>query len=201
MNRITSDSEAELTVVGIDIGQDVFNFVGFDANGKIAFRRNIRRLALAETFKALPACIVGMEARLSAHFIARTLRGLGHEPSIIPAKYAESFAKGQKNDYNDAEAIADRGAASGGMRAHALSAICAASIRSPPSADFFNIIGQDIAFRSAALRRGITMTGSCQASEPALHTRVARLRRYVGRAGQPMCTSPRWGVSENAWDL
>jgi hypothetical protein len=30
---------------------------------------------------------------------------------------------------------------------------------------------------------------------PALHTRVARLRRYVGRAGQPMCTSPSRGVS------
>lgn len=61
----------------------------------------------AQTFKAIPACIVGMEACLSAHFVARTLRRLGHEPRIIPANYAKPFAKGQKNDYNDAEAIAE----------------------------------------------------------------------------------------------
>lgn len=48
-----------------------------------------------------------MEACLSAHFVARTLRKLGHEPRIIPAKYSKPFVKGQKNDYNDAEAIAE----------------------------------------------------------------------------------------------
>ena len=80
--------------------------VGFDADGKIAFRRKIKRLALTDTFRKLPPCIVGMEACLSAHF-SRTLRQFGHEPRIIPAIYVKSFAKGQKNDYNDAEAIAE----------------------------------------------------------------------------------------------
>ena len=32
---------------------------------------------------------------------------LGHEPRIIPAIYVKPFVKGQKNDYNDAEAIAE----------------------------------------------------------------------------------------------
>jgi transposase len=54
--------------------------------GKIAFRRKIKRLALTETFKKLPPCVVGMEACLSAHFISRDLRQLGHKPRIIPAK-------------------------------------------------------------------------------------------------------------------
>jgi transposase len=48
-----------------------------------------------------------MEACLSAHFVSRTLCQLGFEPRIIPAKYTKPFAKGQKNDYNDAEAIAE----------------------------------------------------------------------------------------------
>jgi transposase len=48
-----------------------------------------------------------MEACLSAHFVSRTLRTLGHEPRIIPAIYVKPFVKGQKNDYNDAEAIAE----------------------------------------------------------------------------------------------
>ncbi len=96
-----------LASIGIDIGKDVFHFVGFGADGKIAFRRKIKRLALAETFNKLPPCVVGMEACLSAHFVSRTLRQLGHEPRIIPAIYVKPFVKGQKNDYNDAEAIAE----------------------------------------------------------------------------------------------
>ena len=40
-------------------------------------------------------------------FISRTLRGLGFEPRIIPAIYVKPFIKGQKNDYNDAQAIAE----------------------------------------------------------------------------------------------
>jgi hypothetical protein len=39
-----------LASIGIDIGKDVFHLVGFDTNGKIAFRRKIKRLALAEAF-------------------------------------------------------------------------------------------------------------------------------------------------------
>jgi hypothetical protein len=45
---------APLASIGIDIGKEVFNIVGFGTNGKIAFRRKIKRLALVETFKRLP---------------------------------------------------------------------------------------------------------------------------------------------------
>src|SRR5499427_6092356 len=86
------------TVVGVDIGKDVFHLVGFGAGGKIAFRRRIRRLGLKDAFEKLPPCIVGMEACLSAHFVSR--RALGHKPRIIPAIYVKPFVKGQKNDYN-----------------------------------------------------------------------------------------------------
>ena len=87
-----------LTSIGIDIGKEVFHIVGFGADGKIGFRRKIKRLALAETFRKLPPCVVGMEACLSAHFVSRCLRQLGHEPRIIPAIYVKPFVKGQKND-------------------------------------------------------------------------------------------------------
>lgn len=97
----------QIRVIGIDIGKDVFHLVGFDDAGKIALRRKIKRLALVNELEKLPRCIVGMEACLSAHFVSRTLRQLGHEPRIIPAIYVKPFLKGQKNDYNDAEAIAE----------------------------------------------------------------------------------------------
>jgi transposase len=107
MANTAKQSSSALASVGIDIGKNVFHVVGFDTGGKIVLRRKIKRLALVSEFKKLPACIVGMEACLSAHFVSRTLRQLGFEPRIIPAKYTKPFVKGQKNDYNDAEAIAE----------------------------------------------------------------------------------------------
>ena len=98
---------SELSVIGIDIGKDVFHVVGFDRDGKTVVRRKIKRLALVATLEKLPRCIVGLEACLSAHFVSRTLRKLEFAPRIIPAKYTKPFVKGQKNDYNDAEGIAE----------------------------------------------------------------------------------------------
>jgi transposase len=105
--RVSSKGTAQPTVIGVDIGKDVFHLVAFTADGDVAFRKKIKRLALADTFRGLPPCVVGLEACLSAHFVSRTLRALGHEPRIIPAIYVRPFIKGQKNDYNDAEAIAE----------------------------------------------------------------------------------------------
>ena len=56
-------------VIGDDIGKDVFHLVGFTADGKIAFRRRIKRLALKDVFEKLPPCIVAMEACLSARIL------------------------------------------------------------------------------------------------------------------------------------
>lgn len=97
----------ELMSVGVDIGKDVFHLVGFDKSGQLVLRKKIKRMALIATIEELPHCIVGMEACLSAHFVSRTLRKMGFEPRIIPAIYVKPFNKGQKNDYNDAEAIAE----------------------------------------------------------------------------------------------
>src|SRR3954469_10271673 len=107
MKPSTQTTTAPLAVIGIDIGKEIFHLVGFGADGKIAFRKKIRRLDLKGAFEQLPRCIVSMEACLSAHFVSRTLRALGHEPRVIPAIYVKPFLKGQKNDYNDAEAIAE----------------------------------------------------------------------------------------------
>jgi hypothetical protein len=74
---------APLASIGVDIGKEVFHLVGFGTDGKIAFRRKIKRLALIESFKKLAPCVVGMEACLSAHFVSRTLRKLGHGPNRV----------------------------------------------------------------------------------------------------------------------
>ena len=107
MARASSLNRADLSVIGVDIGKDVFHVVGLNPDGEIVLRRKIKRLALVGTFEKLPRCLVGLEACLSAHFVSRTLRSMGFEPRIIPAKYTKPFVTGQKNDYNDAEGVAE----------------------------------------------------------------------------------------------
>jgi transposase len=48
-----------------------------------------------------------MEACSGAHYIGRQLAALGHDVRLIPAQYVKPFLKGHKNDYRDAEAIAE----------------------------------------------------------------------------------------------
>ena len=52
-----------LASIGIDIGKEFFHIVGFGSNGKVAFRRKIKRLALVDTFKGLPSCVIRRLAR------------------------------------------------------------------------------------------------------------------------------------------
>src|SRR6202162_3895260 len=58
-------------------------------------------------FKALPPCLIGMEACATAHYWARELRKLGHELRLMPAKDVKAYLKRNKNDAADAEAICE----------------------------------------------------------------------------------------------
>ena len=48
-----------------------------------------------------------MEAYVGAHHLSRRLRALGHDARLMPAMYVRPYSKGQKNDFRDAEAIAE----------------------------------------------------------------------------------------------
>jgi transposase len=55
----------------------------------------------------MPSCLIGMEACVGAHHLSRKLKALGHDARLMPAKYVRPYSKGQKNDFRDAEAIAE----------------------------------------------------------------------------------------------
>ena len=93
--------------VGIDLGKTVFHLVGMDANGKIVVRKRTSRSQLLAYMANLPQCLIGMEASCGAHFLGRELQKHGHEVRLIPAQFVRPFVKSQKNDYVDAEAIAE----------------------------------------------------------------------------------------------
>ena len=98
---------AAIAVVGIDIGKNSFHVVGHDERGAIVLRQKWSRGQVETRFANIPPCLIGMEACVGAHHLSRELRGFGHDARLMPAKYVRPYSKGQKNDFRDAEAIAE----------------------------------------------------------------------------------------------
>ena len=98
---------AAIAVVGIDIGKNSFHIVGHDERGAIVLRQKWSRGQVEARLANMPPCLIGMEACVGAHHLSRKLRALGHDARLMPAKYVRPYSKGQKNDFRDAEAIAE----------------------------------------------------------------------------------------------
>jgi transposase len=98
---------APISVVGIDIGKNSFHVVGLDDRGAIVLRQKWSRGQVEARLANMPRCLVGMEACVGAHHLSRRLKALGHDARLMPAKYVRPYSKGQKNDFRDAEAIAE----------------------------------------------------------------------------------------------
>jgi transposase len=98
---------AAIAVIGIDIGKNSFHMVGHDHRGAIVLRQKWSRGQVEARLANLPPCLIGMEACVGAHHLSRKLRMLGHDARLMPAKYVRPYSKGQKNDFRDAEAIAE----------------------------------------------------------------------------------------------
>ena len=69
--------------------------------GKIARGRIAARLA------NVPRCLIGIEAGMATHYVARELGALGHDVKQVPPAYSKPFRQGHKNDFRDAHAIAE----------------------------------------------------------------------------------------------
>ena len=80
---------------------------GIDAAEKVVVRKQLRRSQVLAFFKALPPCLIGMEACATAHYWARELTKLGHQVRLMPPKDVKAYVKRNKNDAADAEAICE----------------------------------------------------------------------------------------------
>jgi transposase len=100
-------ASTQIAVIGIDIGKNSFHVVGLDWRGAIVLRQKWSRGQVGERLANTPPCLIGMEACVGAHHLSRKLKALGHDARLMPAKYVRPYSKGQKNDFRDAEAIAE----------------------------------------------------------------------------------------------
>jgi transposase len=69
-------------------------------------KKSSRKQLLAYTAN-LQSSLVGIEACSGAHFIGAALRSQGHDVRLIPAQFVKPYVKSNKNDFLDAEAIAE----------------------------------------------------------------------------------------------
>jgi len=94
------------TVVAIDLAKSVFQ-VCVMCNGKQVTNKRLRRSELASFVIRQKADRVAMEACYSSHYWARVFQQQGLEVRLIPAQHVKPFRRGNKNDRNDALAIAE----------------------------------------------------------------------------------------------
>jgi transposase len=97
----------EIRTVGIDLGKSVFHLVGVGAAGEVIVRKKFSREKLLHFTANLRVERIGMEACPGAHFLGRALHAQGHDVRIMPAQYVKPYVMTNKNDYIDAEAIAE----------------------------------------------------------------------------------------------
>lgn len=97
----------QIASVGIDLGKTTFHLVALNEHGSIIVRKKFSRKQLLAYTANLPTSLVGIEACSGAHFIGAALRDQGHDVRLIPAQFVKPFLKSNKNDFLDAEAIAE----------------------------------------------------------------------------------------------
>jgi transposase len=97
----------QIRSVGIDLGKTTFHLVALSAAGKVLLRKKFTQKQLITFTANMQTCLIGMEACSGAHFLGRVLREQGHDVKLIPAQFVKPFVKSNKNDFLDAEAIAE----------------------------------------------------------------------------------------------
>ena len=96
-----------INTIGLDIAKTIFHLVGLDKNGKQVYKKKLRRGQVLSYFANLQPCTIAIEGCGSAFYWQRELTKLGHRVKLLPTHYVKAHLRGNKNDYNDALAIAE----------------------------------------------------------------------------------------------
>jgi len=95
------------TTIGIDLAKTVFALVALGPTGPELWRKTLSRHQVLPFLATQAKAQIALEACGSAHYWARQIRALGHAVVLLPPQHVKGYLRGQKNDYNDARAIAE----------------------------------------------------------------------------------------------
>lgn len=96
-----------LTITGIDLAKTKFYLFSINEYGKPTEKLKLTRFQLLHWMAQKPQMTVAMEACGASHHWAREIKKLGHQVVLLPAQHVKAYQRRQKNDYNDAQAIAE----------------------------------------------------------------------------------------------
>ena len=97
----------KITTVGLDIAKSVFHLFAVNQSGRLVKKKQLKRKQVLAYMVTVEPCLIVMEACGGAHYWAREFIALGHDVKLIAPQFVKPYRKGNKNDYNDAEAIAE----------------------------------------------------------------------------------------------
>lgn len=95
------------TIIGIDTAKNILSLHGADEHGSTVFQKTLKRNKVLPFLAEQRACTVALECCGGSHWWGREIGALGHAVKLIPANYVKPYVKRQKNDANDAAAIAE----------------------------------------------------------------------------------------------
>ncbi|MDC4168719.1 transposase [Photobacterium damselae] len=94
-------------IIGIDLAKSIFFLFEINHKGNNISRKKLPRSKLLKYIAQQNECTISMEACPSAHYWAREFSKLGHQVMLFPPQHVKNQRHKQKNDYNDAEVIAE----------------------------------------------------------------------------------------------
>lgn len=97
----------QIATLGIDLGKTWFHVVGLDKTGKPVYREKLNRARLMNFVGTCPQSLIGMEACAGSQHLARRFAAFGHDVKLIAPRFVKAYLKSNKNDFNDAAAIAE----------------------------------------------------------------------------------------------
>ncbi|MDM8547536.1 IS110 family transposase [Candidatus Venteria ishoeyi] len=95
------------SIISIDLAKNIFQVCALNAHNKVVINKKVSRKKLLATLSQFEPTEVVMEACYSAHHWGRAIAVLGHTVKLIPPYQVKPFVVGNKNDHNDAIAIAE----------------------------------------------------------------------------------------------
>lgn len=94
-------------LLAIDLAKSSFQAHLASAQGRVLARKKLSRKALTDFVAKADSGVIAMEACASANYWGRRFQALGKEVRLLAPQYVKPFVKTNKNDANDAEAIAE----------------------------------------------------------------------------------------------
>ncbi|MBX2849906.1 MAG: IS110 family transposase [Acidiferrobacterales bacterium] len=98
---------SNITLLGIDLAKSVFQICGLNKANQKQFNKQVSRKRILKEVRQHPNAVIAMEACATSHYWARTFSEMGFTVRLIPAQHVKAFVRGNKNDANNALAIAE----------------------------------------------------------------------------------------------